>query len=48
MVVQVALIEIMDANKGEMIRTKPEIEVQSYVQSIKAPTEPNIKNRPRR
>ena len=44
-VVQIALVEIVDANKGEMISMQAEIEVQSYVQTIKAPTEPDFKNR---
>jgi len=47
-VVQVALVEIVDANKGEMIGMKTEVEVQSYMHAIKTPTEPDFKNRARR
>jgi len=43
-VVQVALVEIMDANKGKVIRVKPEIEVQSDMHAIKAPTKPDFKD----
>jgi hypothetical protein len=43
-VVEVALIEIMEANKGKVIRTKAEIEVQSYVDAIKAPAEAHFKD----
>ena len=47
-VAQVALVEIMEANKSEMIGTKPEIEIQSYVHAIESPTKPHFENRARR
>src|ERR1044071_10197339 len=46
MMTQVALVEIMKANESKMVGMKTEIEVDSYVNAVKAPTEAHFKDSP--